>query len=119
MALLFLGEFGAGDRGDVVAVSRWVNCEGDAALSNRHRKSVGGGPTTCHQLWNRETDGTVTRGHVLAAPAGPIVELLGERFEVALARRAAGVRFAERAIDARPRPINSQTGTLGEAWSGG
>jgi hypothetical protein len=34
-------------------------------------------------------------------------------------RRSAGGRFAERAIDARPRPINSQTGTLGEAWSGG
>jgi hypothetical protein len=30
MALLFLGEFGADDRGDVVAVSRWVKCEGDA-----------------------------------------------------------------------------------------
>jgi predicted RNA polymerase sigma factor len=42
-----------------------------------------------------------------------------QRFQPAWTTRAHLLRFAERAIDARPRPINSQTGTLGETWSGG
>src|SRR5271169_6860216 len=39
--LLFPCEFGADDRGDVVAVSRWVKCEGDAVDIASEREGRG------------------------------------------------------------------------------
>jgi hypothetical protein len=41
MGLLFLGEFGADDRGDVAVVSRWVNVKVTLLISPVNGKGAG------------------------------------------------------------------------------